>query len=93
MPDDFPRPVHIGALTSAQSKLLAMEHNGRFYSPGCSPPENHERWTVCEDLAQQFARKSVESKAGRRAQLSEVEILAQYLSRLILDALVVLHAA
>lgn len=83
VPNDFPRPVHIGAVTGAQPKLLATEHNGRFYSAGCSPPELHERWAVCEDLAQQLARKSVESKAGKRSQLSEVEILAQYLPRLI----------
>lgn len=58
-------------------------YRGRFYSPGCSPPELIERWSACEDIAQQLAVKSVESKAGKRSDMSETEILDQYLPRLI----------
>lgn len=83
VPSDFPRPVHLGAIGGAQPKLLMVKYNGRFYSPGCTPPELYERWNNCEDLARQLATKSLESKAGKRAQMSEVEILAQYLQRLI----------
>ncbi|HEY0491503.1 MAG TPA: hypothetical protein VGD30_18485 [Telluria sp.] len=83
VPLDFPRPLHFGAVPGAQPKLLAVRYNGRFYSPGCTPPELYERWTVCEDLAQQLAAKSSESKAGKRSHLSEVAILDQYLPRLI----------
>lgn len=83
VPDDFPRPVYYGALPGAQPKLLAVEYKGRFYVPGSTPPEICERWEICEDLAKQLAQKSVESKAGKRAHMSEVEILEQYLQRLI----------
>jgi hypothetical protein len=83
VPADFPRPVQHGALPGAQPKFLATKYNGRFYAPGCTPPELYERWQICEDLAAQLAAKSLESKAGKRAHMSEVEILEQYLPRLI----------
>ncbi|WP_147375700.1 hypothetical protein [Noviherbaspirillum cavernae] len=83
VPADFPRPVHFGAVPGMQPKLLATKYNGRFYSPGCSPPELFERWDICEDLANQLATKSLESKAGKRAHMTEAQILDQYLPRLI----------
>lgn len=83
VPKDFPRPLYSGALPGAQPKLLMVKYNGRFYSPGCTPPEICERWDVCEDLAQQFCRKSLDNKAGKRAHISEVAILDQYLERLL----------
>jgi hypothetical protein len=83
VPLDFPRPLHLGAVPGAQPKFLAVQYDGRFYSPGCTPPELYERWTVCEDLAQQLAEKSLESRLGKRSHMSEVEILDQYLLRLI----------
>jgi hypothetical protein len=83
VPRDFPRPVHLGAVPGAQPKFLAVSYGGRFYSPGCTPPELYERWIVCEDLAQQLAAKSLESQRGKRSHMSEVEILDQYLPRLI----------
>jgi hypothetical protein len=83
VPADFPRPAHQGALPGAQSKFLAVKYKDRFYAPGCTPPELYERWQICEDLATQLATKSQESKAGKRAHMSEIEILEQYLPRLI----------
>lgn len=83
VPADFPRPVHLGALPGAQPKLLMVKYEGRYYSPGCTPPEIWERWDVCEDLAQQFCRKSLDNKAGKRAHMSEAAILDQYLERLL----------
>jgi hypothetical protein len=80
---DFPRPMHPGAVSGAQSKLLMTSYNGRFYSRGCTPPEFYQRWDACEDLARQLAEKSLESKAGKRFHMSQIEILDQYLSRLI----------
>jgi hypothetical protein len=83
VPPDFPRPMHLGAVSGAQPKLLMTRYNGRFYIPGCTPPELYERWDICEDLARQLAQKSLESKAGKRAHMTEAEILDQYLPRLI----------
>ena len=36
-----------------------------------------------EDLAQQFCRKSLDNKAGKRSHMSETAILGQYLERLL----------
>ena len=83
VPLDFPRPTHYGAVPGAQPKLLMTQYKGRFYTPGCTPPELWERWDVCEDLAKQLAAKSLESKAGKRSHMSQIEILDQYLPRLI----------
>lgn len=82
VPADFPRPVHRGAVPGAQAKLLMVKYGDRFYSPGCTPPELWERWDYCEDLAQQFCKKCIDNKAGKRSHMSEVEILEQYLVRL-----------
>jgi hypothetical protein len=83
LPADFPRPMHLGAVPGAQPKLLMTRYQGKFYVPGCTPPELLERWSRCEDLAQQLAVKSLESKDGKRAHMTESDILGQYLPRLI----------
>lgn len=83
IPSDFPRTVRHAALPGSQPKLLVSKYKGHFYSLGCSPPELYERWEVCEDLAKQLAEKSTISKQGKRSHMSEVDILDQYLVRLI----------
>ena len=83
VPEDFPRPQHLGAVPGAQPKFLAVEYQGRYYSPGCTPPELYERWQHCMHLVPQFVASCVETKAGKRAQMPEVDILDQYLVRLI----------
>lgn len=83
VPADFPRPCIPGAVSGFQPKLLLTQHNGRFYGPGCAPPEVYARWNRCEDLANQLAAKAIESKKGKRRHMSELEILDQYLPRLI----------
>lgn len=83
VPADFPRPGHHGAVPGVQPKLLMTQYKGRFYLPGCTPSELFQRWDVCEDLAKQLSAKSIESKAGKRAGMTELEILDQYLPRLI----------
>ncbi|MBV6322151.1 hypothetical protein [Duganella violaceipulchra] len=81
VPDDFPRPVHMGAASGLQDKLLLVKYGSKFYTPGCTPPELRRRWDVCEDLSRQFSEKCRETKGGKRAHMSEVEILEQYLQR------------
>jgi hypothetical protein len=83
VPADFPRPVHHGAVPGVQPKLLMTQYKGRFYVPGCTPPELFQRWDVCEDLAKQLSAKALESQAGKRSHMTELEILDQYLPRLI----------
>ncbi len=83
VPADFPRPVHMGALPGSQAKLLMAQYGGRYYSPGCTPPELWERWDICEDLARQFCQKCLDNKAGKRAHMTETAILEQYLERLL----------
>lgn len=82
-PDDFPRPQNMGALPGAQTKFLAVEYEGRYHSPGCTPPELHERWQHCMSLVEQFVPACIETKAGKRAYMGETVILDQYLVRLI----------
>ncbi|WP_143745620.1 hypothetical protein [Massilia sp. KIM] len=83
VPDDFPFPIFNGAVPGSQPKFLAVFFQGRYYLPGCTPPEIHLRWRYCEDLAAQFAASCLRSKEGKRAHMSQEEILAQYLARLI----------
>lgn len=85
VPAHFPRPVYLGAVGGAQDKLLLVKYagTGKFYLPGCTPPEIHARWTACEDLARQLQARCLASKAGKRAYMSEVDILDQYLERLL----------
>jgi len=83
VPEDFPKPVHMGAIGGAQPKFLAVKFQGRYYEPGATPPEIYERWMMCNDLAEQLTEKSVESKAGKRSHMSEAEILEQYFIRLL----------
>jgi len=75
LPADFPRPANLSAVAGAQPKFSITRYRGRFYSPGCTPPELTERWNACEDLAQQLGvqaevplvpRKRVRLRKGRR---------------------------
>lgn len=83
VPADFPRPKHLGAMPGAQPKILATQYEGRFYSPGCTPPELHARWQQCISLVEQFVPACIETKVGKRKAMPEAEILDQYLRRLI----------
>jgi hypothetical protein len=83
IPADFPRPEHHGAVSGFQAKLLLVQHGEKYFAPGCTPPELYRRWDTCEDLANQLAAKALESKKGKRAHMTAVEILDQYLPRLI----------
>jgi len=83
VPADFPHPVALGAVPGVQPKLLVTSYQGKFYTPGCSPPELYDRWLTCEEIAQELSIKARKSKAGKRSHMSEVAILEQYLPRLI----------
>jgi hypothetical protein len=83
VPADFPKPGFSGAVPGAQPKLLATEYKGRYYAAGATPPEIHAKWMYCEDLARQFVDASKNTKAGKRADMREVEILDQYFVRLL----------
>jgi hypothetical protein len=83
VPENFPRPSFPGAIAGFQPKLLLVEYEGRFYAPGCTPPELYKRWRRCEDIAEHLRVKSLESKAGKRSHMTESEILEQYLVRLL----------
>jgi len=83
VPVDFPRPKHLGAVPGVQQKFLAVEYQGRYYSPGCTPPELFERWQHCMHLVPQFMSRCTETKRGKRKDMPEAEILEQYLVRLI----------
>lgn len=83
IPDDFPRPVYMGAVSGAQPKFLAVLYNGKFYVPGCTPPELLERVTICNDLVERVL-VSIKQCAERDAVGPERDrILASYLASLI----------
>jgi hypothetical protein len=83
VPDDFPRPEPAGAVSGYQPKLLLKQQGNKFYAAGYTPDELYSRWDRCEDLAEQLGAKATESKQGKRAHMTELEILEQYLPRLI----------
>lgn len=83
IPSDFPRVASRGAVSGVHPKILVTKFEGQYYEAGTSSPEVYERWLICEDLAQQLSQKSLESKNGKRAHMSETEILRQYFERLI----------
>lgn len=83
IPENFPRPRQLGVVPGAQTKFLAVEYQGRYYSSGCTPPELHARWQHCMHLVLQFMTSCIETKAGKRKDMPEAAILDQYLVRLI----------
>lgn len=83
VPTDFPRPVPEGAVAGVIPKFQMNYYGGKLYSPGCTPPEIFERWDICEDLAQQLRKSSLDAKPEADGNLTEVDILAGYLDRLL----------
>lgn len=81
VPADFPRPSIMSSLAGAHPKLALVQYNGKFYSPGCTPPEIWRRWDICEDLAQHLAARCRETETGKYAHLTHTEILSQYYER------------
>ncbi|GGC93485.1 hypothetical protein [Undibacterium terreum] len=84
IPEDFPYPKQTpGSIGGFQAKVLMTEYEGQFYISGTTPRDRWARWDRCEDLVQQLKEKCLESKAGKRAHLQEVDILDQYFERLL----------
>lgn len=84
IPNDFPRPSAGGAVSGFQNKLLLVGYDGKYYKPGCTPPELYARWDICEDLVQKLLKQCLNTKAGKRASMPEVEIVQQYYERSLL---------
>ena len=84
VPADFPRIASRGAIGGIQPKCLLVQYegDGKYYQQGCTPPDILERWLFCEDLAQQLQAQCLTTKLGKRAHMSEVDILDQYVDRL-----------
>lgn len=83
VPCDFPHANKLGAVSGAAPKILLQRtEEGTFVQPKASDHERYLRWMYCEDLANQLAKAALASKRGKRSQMSEVEILEQYLPRL-----------
>lgn len=83
VPVDYPcesRPI---ALTGAQAKIALVIEDGKYYQPGDAPSERRLAWLFSESLVEQFTEKCLESKSGKRAEMSEIEIIAQYVDRAI----------
>lgn len=78
VPSDFPRPASFGALPGAQPKIIVTEYKGKFYPPEGTPPEIHERWQNCEELARQFASELRLDKAANVTLRTETEMLEQH---------------
>jgi hypothetical protein len=83
VPADFPRPERISAVSGFQAKVAVSQYNRNYYASGSSPQEIAERWDICRDLAKQLKGKALASKAEKRSAMAEVDILDQYLTRLI----------
>lgn len=83
VPEDFPYPSpNPGAISGFQPKILIQKHGDQYFQPGTSPEDRLARWELCEDLALQFKTKCIETKAGKRSDVPEQEILDQYFQRL-----------
>jgi hypothetical protein len=79
VPSDFPRTSLLGAIPGTQPKFIATQYKGKFYPPGCTPPELYERWQNCEDIVQEFAYELKRDKADNLMLRSETETLDKYL--------------
>ena len=76
LPVDFPRTSSQGAISGAQPKLL-LRKVGDTYQAGPTDDEVHERYLVCDDLAEQLAaytsRKMTANTWSLQTALSKVE--------------------
>jgi hypothetical protein len=83
IPQDFPMREAGAGLAGAQPKLSVVESGGRYYTLGNDPPSRLKRYKLCIDLIEQFAVVARKTKAGKRRDMPEAEILAQYQERLL----------
>lgn len=81
VPEDYPRIDIASSLAGAQPKFSVVEYEGKFYIPGNTPPERWHDWQYSESLVQHFVKQCPETKRGKRAHMSEQDIIAQYYER------------
>ena len=81
VPPEFPSTGHLFSLSGASPKLLLTHFEGRHYQPGSSPPERYERWRHCCKLIDHIAERCRITEHGKYAELSQPQILDQYLVR------------
>ena len=81
VPADYPHVEHIGAVAGAHPKLLLVQFQGKYYIPGNTPPKRWHDWKYSQSMVENMVAKCLESKAGKRSHMSEVEIIAQYYER------------
>jgi hypothetical protein len=82
VPDDYPYRSAKGAVSGYQPKLLLTSSpDGKYYSPGNAQHERWYDWHYSTTLAAAMVEKCLESKAGKRAHMSETEIISQYYER------------
>lgn len=79
VPADYPHQMIPGAVSGYQPKLLLTSSpDGKFYSPGNAPHERWHDWNYSTTLASAMAQKCLKSKTGKRAHMTEAEIILQY---------------
>lgn len=82
VPTHYPYRLAHGAVSGYQPKLLlTLGSDGKFYSPGNTPDERWHDWRYSITLVSAMVNKCLESKAGKRSHLSEIEIITQYYER------------
>lgn len=82
VPADYPYLPMRGTVSGFQPKLLLTSSaNGRFYCPGNAPHERWHDWNYSTALASAMVQKCLESIAGKRAHMTEEEIILQYYLR------------
>lgn len=84
VPPDFPRDADIASVAGVHPKLAVIRDasSGNYVAQRDSDATG-ERFTVCEDLAEQLASKCSRNRNSKYGHLSEGEILEQ-LGRLLL---------
>jgi hypothetical protein len=83
VPADYPRTDIASSLAGAQPKLALVEFEGKYYLPGGTPQDRWNDWAYSESMVQHFLMKCPETKQGKRAHMSEVDVIAQYYERAI----------
>jgi hypothetical protein len=83
VPADFPSREIGSGLAGIQPKLSMVKHGDRYYTVGNDPHTRHARYEACVDLIDKFIIVARKTKAGKRREMAESAILAQYRDRVL----------
>lgn len=83
VPADYPYSPTPGALAGVQPKLRLTSFEGKFYSPGNAPDVRWRDWQYSLGLVHAMVDRCRESKRGKRAHMTEHDIILQYYERAI----------